>query len=144
MPAQALLVLLVIALAWAVYLVPPLLNSRRETPLASTEEYNRVTRRLSTVQADGTAPVPVSRNQVLTRRRRILAVLVAGAIGTLIYSVVQGSISTLLVHLVIDAATAWYVAMLLQIKQSRTVTQLRPAVVHAPIEERASVKVAAG
>lgn len=143
MPTQALLVLLVIALAWAVYLVPPLLNSRKETPLASTEEYNRVTRRLSSVQATETIDSAVSRTQVLTRRRRTLAVLIAGSIGTLIYAVVQGSIGTLLVHLVIDAATAWYIAMLLQIKQSRAVTSLTP-MVQEPIEGRASVKVAAG
>lgn len=144
MPPQALLVLLVIALAWAVYLVPPLLNSRRETPLASTEEYNRVTRRLSSVQAPGSTAPPVSRNQVLARRRRILTALIAAAIATLIYAVLQGSIGTLLVHLIIDAATAWYVAMLLQIKQSRNVTRLAPMAIQEPIEERASVKVAAG
>lgn len=142
MPTQALLVLLVIALAWAVYLVPPLLNSRKETPLASTEEYNRVTRRLSSVQSTKSASSAVSRSQVLTRRRRILAVLIAASIGTLMYAVVQGSIGTLLIHLIIDAATAWYIAMLLQIKQSRAVTSLTP-LVQDPIDERASVKVAA-
>ena len=93
MPPQALLVLLVIALAWAVYLVPPLLNSRRETPLASTEEYNRVTQRLSSVQSTVTTQSPVSRNQVLVRRRRILTALIAAALGTLAYSVIQGSIA---------------------------------------------------
>lgn len=138
----ALLVLLLIAFAWGVYLIPPLLNSRRDTPLASTQEYDRVAARLS---RNSKAPVAaVSRSQVLARRRRTLALVGAAAVGTLVYAVIQQSVFVLLLNLVVDAVAAWYVAMLLQIKQARQVTRIHPQIEEVADVHQHSVKIAAG
>lgn len=120
---QAFILLLIIGGAWAVFLVPPLLNSRRETPLASTEEYSRIAQRLSTVQTDRTT-LPAGRSQVLARRRRVLGLLVLLAVGTLSYAIAAQSIMWLMGHILVDAGIAWYVAILLQIKQARSVVRL--------------------
>ncbi len=145
---SALVVILAIGLVWAAFLVPPILNSRRETPLASTAEYNRIAARLSGIQAAMPGP-RATRSGVLVRRRRILIALVSLAVASLAYAIMVGSIPVLLLNLVVDGALAWYVAMLLQIKQSRTLTHL-PAVVDladatpAPVEvDRPAVRVVA-
>ncbi|MDH3307034.1 MAG: hypothetical protein OEO77_05905 [Acidimicrobiia bacterium] len=123
---QAFILLLIIGGAWAIFLVPPLLNSRRETPLASTEEYSRITQRLSTVQTDRSSALPMraGRSQVLARRRRVLGLFVLLAVGTLAYAIFKQSIMWLMGHILVDAGIAWYVAILLQIKQSRSVVRL--------------------
>ncbi|MBK5269244.1 MAG: hypothetical protein JJE47_17615 [Acidimicrobiia bacterium] len=116
-----LIFLLVIGGVWAIYLVPPILNSRRETPLASTAEYSRIAARLNTVQNEG-QPVSVgmSRKAVLARRRRTLATLAMAAGMSLILALTTRSLGWLFTHIAVDAGIAWYVAVLLQIKQSRT------------------------
>ena len=74
---------------------------------------------------------------MLTRRRRILAGLALTAVTTLGVAIWQGSSMLLIAHITIDAIGAWYVAMLLQIKQRRdipTIVDLRP--VEETTEER--------
>lgn len=143
----ALVVILAIGLVWAAFLVPPILNSRRQTALASTAEYDRVAARLSRVQA--AVPMPAAtRNGVLLRRRRILIGLIGLAVVSLGFAIVRSSLTALMFNLIVDGALAWYVAMLLQIKQSRSVTRLQPATFEAPAQvaiqpERAAVKVVA-
>ena len=123
-----LIFLLVIGGVWAIYLVPPILNSRRETPLASTAEYSRIAARLNTVQNEG-QPVGVgmSRKAVLARRRRTLATLAMAAGMSLILALTTRSLGWLFTHIAVDAGIAWYVAVLLQIKQSRTQQVIVPA-----------------
>ena len=116
-----LIFLLVIGGVWAIYLVPPILNSRRETPLASTAEYSRIAARLNTVQNEGQpVGVAMSRKAVLARRRRTLATLAMAAGMSLILALTTRSLGWLFTHIAVDAGIAWYVAVLLQIKQSRT------------------------
>ena len=139
----ALLILLLIAFAWGVYLIPPLLNSRRDTSLASTQEYDRVKARLSNVQ--DVNYMPVSRSQVLRRRRRTLVLVLGAALGTLTYAIVMQSVTVLLLNLAVDAIAAWYVAMLLRINQSRQVTRLHPQIEEtADVHQQSVVKIAAG
>lgn len=115
-----LIFLLVIGGVWAIYLVPPILNSRKETPLASTAEYSRIAARLNSVQNEGqSVAAALSRNAVLARRRRTLATLAIGAITSLVLALTTRSIGWLFVHIAIDAGLAWYMAVLLQIKQAR-------------------------
>jgi len=102
-----------------------------------------VAARLSNVQ--DTQTMPVSRTQVLTRRRRTLALVLAAAVGTLVYAVAMQSVTMLLLNLAVDAIGAWYVAMLLQIKQARQVTRIHPQVEEvADVHQRSVVKIAAG
>lgn len=71
----------------------------------------------------------IARRRVLSRRRQMLAGLALAAVTTLVIAILQGSSILLIAHIVIDAIGAWYVAMLLQIKQRRVtpvVVELRP------------------
>lgn len=123
-----LIFLLVIGGVWAIYLVPPILNSRRETPLASTAEYSRIAARLNTVQSEGQpVGVAMSRTAVLVRRRRTLATLAIVAGMSLVLALTTQSLGWLFTHIAVDAGIAWYVAVLLQIKQTRTQQVIVPA-----------------
>ena len=117
----AILITLVIAGAWAAYLLPSIFVSRRNAPLQSTQEFNRITARLASVHGHAVENATLARRRVLSRRRRLLAGLGLAALTTLVLAIWQGSSSLLIAHIVIDALGAWYVAMLLQIKQRRVV-----------------------
>jgi hypothetical protein len=127
----AILITLVIAGAWAAYLLPSIFVSRRNAPLQSTQEFNRITARLASVHGHAVENTALARMRVLSRRRRLLAGLALAAASTLIVAIWRGSSGLLIAHIVIDALGAWYVAMLLQIKQRRVV----PAVVDLLPEE---------
>lgn len=125
----AILITLVIAGAWAAYLLPSVFVSRRNAPLHSTQEFNQLTARLASVHGHAVENADIARQRVLSRRRRILAGLALTAATTLGVAIWQGSSILLIAHIVIDAIGAWYVAMLLQIKQRRVdpmVVDLRP------------------
>ena len=116
----AILITLIIAGAWAAYLLPSVFVSRRNAPLHSTQEFNRITARLASVHGHPVENADLARRRVLTRRKRILAGLALAAITTLAVAIWQGSSFLLIAHIAIDAIGAWYIAMLLQIKQRRS------------------------
>jgi hypothetical protein len=133
----AILITLVIAGAWAAYLLPSIFLSRRNAPLHSTQEFNQLTARLASVHGHTIENADIARQRMLARRRRILAGLALTAAITLGVAIWQGSSMLLIAHIAIDAIGAWYIAMLLQIKQRRvvpTVVDLRP--VEETTEER--------
>ncbi len=112
------LLFVLLAAVWGAFLFPEIFASRRNTPLNSTEEFDRWTARLASVQVRGRMGLG-GRAAVLARRRRMLVFLGTLAAGSLMLAFALGSPSWLLVHIAIDAAVAWYVAMLVQIKQRR-------------------------
>ena len=145
------MVLLVLAAIWAAVLLPPYLQKRRAThPSSSVVDFHqqlavlqRTGRALHGAPLhDGYAPGaatgaathhelrhrphladvrPVlARNDVLRRRRDVLCTLAAAAGLTFLLAVALGG-SVWIVQLLADAALLGYVAMLLQIKQSRAV-----------------------
>ncbi|HDH03517.1 MAG TPA: hypothetical protein ENH15_04655 [Actinobacteria bacterium] len=114
------LILVVIAGVWAAFLLPPLFFTRRETPLNTTQEFNKLTSSLASVrEASESVPMPsaVDRDRVLSRRRQILIGLFVTVILTLGAAILRGSLPLLLINLLADGALAWYIMMLLQIKQ---------------------------
>lgn len=120
----AILITLIIAGAWAAYLLPSVFVSRRNAPLHSTQEFNQLTARLASVHGHKVETADLARRRVLARRRRILVGLGLAAITTLTLAIWQGSSALLIAHIVIDAIGAWYIAMLLQIKQRRSAPEL--------------------
>lgn len=110
------LVIIVLAIAgvWGLFLLPSLIEARREAPLSSTERYGHVAQRLSEVQA-GTRGRPVA-SRARQRRRRVLIISSAVAISTLTFAILTSSLGALIGHLVIDAFLAWYVAMIVQLR----------------------------
>jgi hypothetical protein len=61
----------------------------------------------------------LTRRRVLARRRRALLLLSLLAIGTLAIAIWRSSTTLLIAHIAIDGVIAWYLAMLVQIRQRR-------------------------
>ncbi len=109
---------LVIAAVWGLYLLPGMFGDRRTTPLNSTEEFDRVTRRMADIQRHSyDAKVASARDLVRIRRRRATIAFVILAVASAFLAWREGSLNWLLLHLGIDACLAWYVAMLAQLRQ---------------------------
>jgi hypothetical protein len=111
-----LIALLVILFIWGVYLLPHLRGGRREAPIASTERFDQWTHVMAEVQRRD-QPSGRTREGVRIRRRRSLVILIGLASVTLAVAGATLSLNWLLVNLAVDAVLAWYVGMLLQIKQ---------------------------
>jgi hypothetical protein len=109
---------LVIAAVWGLYLLPGIFGDRRTTPLNSTEEFDRVTRRMADIQRHSyDAKVASARDLVRIRRRRATILFVILAFASAFLAWRDSSLNWLLVHLGIDACFAWYLAMLAQLRQ---------------------------
>lgn len=109
---------LITAAAWGVFLIPNISGGRRNAPLSSTEQFDRWTHVMADVQSRSYSATQASaRNVVRRRRRRTLGALTLLAIGTLAAALVFSSIGWLIGHLALDAVIAWYVGMLMQVKQ---------------------------
>ncbi len=112
---------LVVAAIWGIYLFPSLTGSRN-APISSTEEFDRWTHVVADVQRRSYAAERTSTRDVIrARRRRVMVVLAVLAVGTLALSYTTSSIGWLLIHLTIDAMIAWYIGMLMQVRQQRAV-----------------------
>ena len=138
------MVLLVLAAIWAAVLVPPYLQKRRAThPSSSVVDFHQ---QLAVLQRtgralhgaplhDGYAPqfdmhqaapyrAPIARPaaggrvDVLRRRRDVFTTLASAAGLTFVLALALGG-NVWILHLLVDAALLGYVALLLQIKQSR-------------------------
>lgn len=126
--APLLIAALVLAAIWGIYLFPSISGGRREAPLNSTEDFDRWTHLMADVQRRAIASSQVtSRDVARARRRRALVVLVVLAVATLVAAYAFSSVAWLLGHLVVDAVIAWYIGMLLQLRQRQ---QLRSATLH--------------
>ena len=120
---------LVLVALWGAFLLPEVVGSRKKAPLTTTQEFNRWTTRIATVQRPN-GPAQIARNQVLARRRRTLFLLLGAAIATLLIAIWLSAPEMLIAHIVVDGAVAWYLAMLVQLKHRRAalaaVTPVRP------------------
>lgn len=111
-----LIALLLLAAIWGFYLFPGRGSGRNEAPLASAERFDQWTHVMADVQRRAPA-VGAARDSVKTRRRRTLLTLVGLSVGTLVVSAVLLSFNWLMASLAVDSVLAWYVGMLLQVKQ---------------------------
>jgi membrane glycosyltransferase len=111
-----LIAFLVILFIWGMYLLPHLRGGRREAPIASTERFDQWTHVMAEVQRRD-QPSVRTKEAVRSRRRRSLVALVGLALLTVAAALVSWSLNWLLANLAVDAVLAWYVGMLLQVKQ---------------------------
>lgn len=144
--APFLIAALVLATIWGIYLFPSISGGRKEAPLNSTEDFDRWTHLMADVQRRAMTPSRVTaRDVVRTRRRRALGVLVILAVATLVAAYATKSIGWLLVHLTVDAAIAWYVGMLMQVRQQREARAAQTHVESRPTDADApQVRIVAG
>ena len=140
------LVFLLLAAVWAAWFLPSYFESRRSSPGATTRNFARSTELLASAAMASTNREVEARRQTLARRRRMLLLLGTIAVATLVTAIRTSRWPWLGATLVADAVFAGYVALLLQIKQQRSLAA--PVVpIGAPIETvepEPSVKVVAG
>ena len=103
---------------WAAFLLPSFFESRRRAPLSTTRNFARSKDLLASVSATNGQALK-ARRQAAVRRRNVLVVLTAGALGSLAVSVLQSSFTWLLVAIAFDLALAGYITLLLQVKAVR-------------------------
>ena len=124
---------------WAALLIPSFVNSRREAPINSTENFARSTAKLAAVRAVN-ADTAVTRSRSKARRRQILVGLAVLAVATLGMSLYTGSWAWLSLSLVVDALLAAYIALLLQVKQQ---TKVEETILVEPVTQ-SDVRIVAG
>lgn len=139
MEASILVGLLLIAAVWSVYLLPSIFGDRRNSPINSTEEFDRWSHLMADVQKRTFSRGQLSqRDMVRYRRRRTIVVLVLVAVATAALAWWQNSWALLLVHLFVDSLLVLYLVALAQMRQRRDlrlkVTHVaeRPAEVEEP------------
>jgi hypothetical protein len=131
---------------WAAFLLPSFFDSRRRAPLNTTKSFARSKDLLASVSVTNGQAIKAQR-MAGVRRRRVLAVLTVGAMGSLALAVLQGSFVWLMVTVGFDLALAGYIALLMQMKASRA--QAAPVLSLLPVEamddaQHHTVRVVAG
>ena len=125
------MVLVVLAVVWAVVLIPPWLRNRAEgRPGDSIGAFHR---QLTTLERTGPEPAPPrttptsaallaarpspnARARVQRRRRGVLLVLGAAMLTTLALSFMPGLRAALVLHAVVDVLFVVYVALLIRLR----------------------------
>ena len=141
---------ILIVVIWAAFLLPSFFDSRRKAPMATTRSFARDTALLATV-ASASAPEVAARRRASTRRQRTLAILSAGAAGTLAVAIWQSSVPWLGLSLGFDVALAGFVTTLLHVRRQQVSTAASPTAVPVVLpgtagkdHQRHTVRVVAG
>lgn len=145
MDAPLIIAALVIVAVWAVYLLPNVFGERGSTSMNSTEEFDRWSHSIAHVQKKSAADLAAShKDQIRTRRRRILVLLTLVAVACLGAGVYLASMPWLLAGLFFMSLVALYVVALAQMKQRRLQRLKVTHVAERPTEwEEPQVKVIA-
>ena len=112
------LAFLIIGGVWAVFLLPAFFESQRSASLSSTRSFARNNDLLASVALHSAEEVRAA-SFARRRRRRTVAFLGTGALGSLAAAVLTGSVIWLGVTIVFDVLLAAFVTALLQAKASR-------------------------
>jgi len=112
------LAFLIIGGVWAVFLLPSFFEGQRSASMRSTRNFARHNDLLASV-AMHTAEEVRAAGRARRRRRRTVAVLGTGALGSLGAAVLTGSTVWLGVTIAFDILLAGFVTALLQIKADR-------------------------
>jgi hypothetical protein len=128
---------ILIAGAWAAFLLPSFFDHRRENPKASTRAFARSKEKLANVTVAQVGSPAYAQQHAQRRRQRIFAVLLLTALATLVIAVLQSSTVWLGATILVDMAVGGYVALILTAKQPKVKVVPRAPVVpiQAPIQE---------
>lgn len=145
MPTIVIVALLVIAGVWAVYLMPVVFGDRRNTPMSSTEDFDRWTHSMANVQKQSVAALASSKRSVIRQRRRrtllALAVLIAGSVAM---GWRMSSVPWLLVGAFFGVLAVAYLIVLAQMQQRRNMRLKVTHVAERPSEwEEPQIRVIA-
>jgi len=112
---------ILIAGAWAAFLLPSFFDHRRENPKATTRAFARSKEKLANVTIAQVGSPAYAKQHAQRRRQRIFLVLLFAALATLVIAVVQSSTLWLGITIIVDMAVGGYVAMILTAKQPKVV-----------------------
>jgi predicted small integral membrane protein len=121
---------ILIAGAWAAFLLPSFFDHRRENPKATTRAFARSKEKLANVTTAQVGSPAYARHHAQMRRQRIFIALLVTALVSLAIAVLRTSITWLAITIVVDMAVGGYVAMILAAREPRTVR--RAQVVQIP------------
>ena len=144
---------LLVACIWAVFLLPPLWADRRSSSMSPTRRFSGVAAEPARVGrpsrdtyhiSGGTGGVVESgpdRARILSRRRRVIVILVATAVGALAAWSVFGGLWLLGLQVASDAVLIWYLVMLRGIAKRRRAAESLRAMSQQEDESRYSPRV---
>jgi hypothetical protein len=112
------LAFLIIVGVWMVFLLPSFFENQRSASLSSTRSFARSNNLLASVALHSAEEVRAA-NWARRRRRRTVAFLSTGALGSLAAAVLTGSFIWLGVTIAFDILLAAFVTALLQAKAAR-------------------------
>lgn len=121
---------ILIAGAWAAFLLPSFFDHRRENPWATTRAFAGSKERLAAVTVAQVGSPVYAQHHAQMRRQRIFIALLATALITLVIAVLRTSVAWLGITIIVDLAVGGYVALTLAAKQTTTVR--RAPVVQIP------------
>ena len=120
------MIFLILALIWAVALLPQLLRARvNENSVDSVGKFRRHLRVLEQTSESGNASMPspwaneAQRMRVRRRRQQVARTLLAAMATTLLIGLIPAFRPVLAVHVVIDIAFVFYVYSLAKMRQQR-------------------------
>jgi hypothetical protein len=133
-----LIFLFLLAVAWALVVLPAMLRSKQATPLAAAERFKRRMEMIAPARSNAGRWVIVPKShgprsrghrRVLAQRRRFFQVLLGAAAAVLLIAFWRGG-GWWEAQLLTDGAVAFYIAFLLAAKRQRedTMRKVRPLV----------------
>ena len=128
---------ILIAGAWAAFLLPSFFDHRRENPKATTRAFARSKEKLANVTVAQVGSPAYAQQHAQRRRQRTFLVLLFAALTTLVIAVLQSSMLWLGITIIVDMAVGGYVAMILTAKQPKAVRRapvvpIQPSIPAAP------------
>ncbi len=124
---------ILIAGAWAAFLLPSFFDHRRENPRATTRAFARSKEKLASVTVAQVGSPAYAQHHAQIRRQRIFIALLVTALVTLAIAVLRTSITWLGITILIDMTVGGYVALILSAKQPKTVHRAPVVQIPTPI-----------
>ena len=138
---MGIILFILIAGAWAAFLLPSFFDHRRENPRATTRAFARSKEKLASVTVAQVGSPAYAQHHAQMRRQRIFIALLVTALVTLVIAVLRTSIMWLGITIAVDMAVGAYVALILTARQPKTVR--RAPVVQIPTSISAAPTTAA-
>ncbi len=132
---MGIILFILIAGAWAAFLLPSFFDHRRENPRATTRAFARSKEKLANVTTAQVGSPAYAQHHAQVRRQRIFIALLLTALVTLVIAVLRTSITWLAVTIFVDMAVGGYVAMILAARQPKTVRRAPVVSIATPITE---------
>ena len=126
---------ILIAGAWAAFLLPSFFDHRRENPRATTRAFARSKEKLASVTVSQVGSPAYAQHHAERRRQRIFIILLLTALATLVVAVLQSSTLWLTITIAVDLAVGAYVALILTSRQPRTVQRAQVVPMSTQIPE---------